>query len=121
MKDNKPDYQIQGVIKMIGETISFPSGFAKRELVLDVPDTWRDGTIHQNPVSIDWSKEKTAMLDGYKVGEEVKVHFNIHGRVSNTGRHFVSLAGWRIAHVATDAVPPAMEEPNPAELAQLPF
>ena len=49
-------------------------------------------------IPIDFVQDKCDILDGYKVGQEVKVSINIRGNEYN-GKFYVSLNGWRIEKV----------------------
>ena len=87
------DYQLQGTIKLINEVQSFNSGFTKREFVV----TDQDDKYPQD-VKFECIKDKCALLDGYSVGEQVNVSFNIRGNEYN-GRYYVNLQAWRLEKV----------------------
>lgn len=83
-------YEASGKIKMIGEVQSFPSGFTKREFVVT--------TAHDKypqDIKFDLVKDKCAILDSFKTGDDVQVNFDIRGREYN-GRYFVDLACWKL-------------------------
>lgn len=84
-------YELEGSIKMIGDTLSFGSkGFTKREIVVTtVADKF------PQDIKFEFVKDKTALLDAYKPGQQVKVTFDIRGGEYN-GKYFVNLTGWRI-------------------------
>lgn len=81
--------EIDGKIKKILETQTFPSGFYKREFVLTTDDRY--------PQDILFSclKEKAEMLDSLMEGEEVTVSFDLKGREYN-GRYYVDVNAWKI-------------------------
>src|SRR5690606_33683151 len=66
-----------------------PSGFSKREFVITTEDKF------PQDVKLECLKEKAEQLENLKVGQQVKVSFDIQGREYN-GRYFVNLNAWRI-------------------------
>lgn len=82
-------YEINGTIKVIFDTQTFPSGFSKREFVITTADKF------PQDIKLECLKEKAAPLDDLKEGQQVKVQFDINGREYN-GRYFVNLNAWRI-------------------------
>ncbi len=83
-------YEANGKIKMIGDVQSFASGFTKREFVVT--------TAHDKypqDIKFDVVKDKCAMLDSFKPGDDVQVNFDIRGREYN-GRYFVDLSCWKL-------------------------
>jgi hypothetical protein len=93
---------VQGKIKLIGETQTFGSGFTKRQLVVET-------TEDQYPqvISIDFVKDKCDILDKYQVGQSVDVSVNLGGREwinpQGEAKYFNSLTGWRIESLAQAA------------------
>ena len=85
-----------GRIKVIMDTQTFDSGFQKREFVIT--------TAEQYPqdIKFEFFKEKCEILDQFKVGDEVNVHFNIRGNEYN-GRYFVNLNSWKMEKASTNA------------------
>jgi hypothetical protein len=87
--------ELQGKIKMIGETNTFGSnGFRKRELVITTEEQYPQHIL------IEFVQDKTDLLNSYQVGQNVKVSINIRGRewVNPQGetKYFNSISGWRI-------------------------
>ena len=86
--------ELQGTIKLITDTQTFPSGFQKREMVLMTQEQY------PQPINIEFLSEKSAILDPYKVGDEVKVGINLRGREwtnpQGETKYFNSIVGWRI-------------------------
>jgi len=87
--------QVEGKIKLVGETQTFGSnGFRKRELVVT--------TAEQYPqvIMIEFVQDKCDILDSYKVGQDVKVSINLRGREwenpQGETKYFNSIQGWRI-------------------------
>ena len=91
--------QIQGKIKVKGETLEYGSnGFLKREVVITTSDE-----KYPQHILIEFVQDKTSLVDAYDVGDEIKVYINIQGRewVSPKGetKYFNSLQGWKIEGV----------------------
>lgn len=107
---------ISGSIKSIGKTQDVSATFKKRELVII------EG-VGQRPahIPIEFTQDRTSLLDGFAPGEQVTVTAFINGR-EWTGRdgvlkHFLSLSGNRIERVgapATAAAPAAATNGYPA-------
>ena len=83
-------YELEGKIHLINEIQTFNSGFSKREFVVEA----QDGRFSQM-IKFECVKEKTSLTDGFKVGDEVKVAFDIRGNEYN-GRYFVNLNAWKV-------------------------
>ena len=90
--------ELTGTIKQIGETKEFGSkGFRKRELVL----TTGDNPEYPQHVAIDFTQDKTEVLNKYKVSQLVTISINIQGREwqdpkTKEVKHFNSIVGWKI-------------------------
>jgi len=104
-------YESQGVIHSIGETTEYGSnGFTKREFVIKVtgPD---ENPAYPNHLAFELIKDKCALMDQYQIGSEIKVHFNLNGRLwqkpGNPERCFNSLQAWRIESVGANQEAPA--------------
>ena len=87
--------EVQGKIKVIGETQTFGSnGFRKREVVVT--------TAEQYPQSImvEFVQDKTDLLNNFGVGQDVKISINLRGREwtnpQGEVKYFNSIQGWRI-------------------------
>lgn len=95
--------EVQGKIKVLGETQTYGADFTKRVLVVE--------TQEQYPqlISIDFIKDKCSILDKYKVGQNVKVGINLGGREwinpDGEAKYFNSIQGWRIDAVDETDVP----------------
>ncbi len=83
-------YEATGKIKLINDTQSFPSGFTKREFVVTTSND-----KYPQDLKFEVVKDKCAMLDSFKSGEDVQVTFDIRGNEYN-GKYFVNLSCWKI-------------------------
>ncbi len=93
-------FEIEGTIKVIMETQTFGSGFTKREFVLTIGDD-----RYPQDIKMEFVKDKTSLLDKYKVGQRVKIGFDLRGGLHNE-RYYVSVQAWRI-HPAEGGEAPA--------------
>lgn len=124
--------EVQGKIKMIGETKTFGNnGFRKREVVVTTEEQY------PQHIMVEFVQDKCDLLNNYQVGQPVKIGVNLRGRewVNPQGetKYFNSIQGWRIENVAAQAagegappVPPADQfEPakdlNSEDFDDLPF
>lgn len=90
--------EVQGKVKLIGETQTFGSnGFRKRELVVTTEEQY------PQHIMVEFVQDKTDLLNNYAVGQNVKVSINLRGRewVNPQGetKYFNSIQGWRIENV----------------------
>lgn len=96
--------EVQGKIKMIGETQTFGNnGFRKREVVVTTEEQY------PQHIMVEFVQDKSDLLNNYNVGQNVKISINLRGRewVNPQGetKYFNSIQGWRIENV---------EQANPA-------
>ncbi|MFL1010874.1 DUF3127 domain-containing protein [Flavisericum labens] len=87
--------EVQGRVKMIGETQTFGSnGFRKREIVVTTEEQY------PQHIMVEFVQDKTELLNSYQVGQQVKININLRGRewVNPQGetKYFNSIQGWRI-------------------------
>lgn len=122
--------EVQGKIKMIGETKTFGNnGFRKREVVVTTEEQYPQHLL------IEFVQDKCDLLNSFGVGQPVKIGVNLRGRewVNPQGetKYFNSIQGWRIENLAAQnqggaPVPPADQfEPandlNDEDYDDLPF
>lgn len=84
---------LEGNVKLIFETQTFNSGFQKREFVITTKEQY------PQDVKFELIKDRIDIIDAYKPGDTIKVHFNIRGNEYN-GKYFVNLQAWRIENVS---------------------
>ncbi len=83
-------YELEGKVHLINEIQSFPSGFSKREFVVETTDSQ-----YPQMVKFECVKERTALTDGLQVGDPVRVHFDIRGN-EYQGKYYVNLNCWKL-------------------------
>ncbi|RXJ52174.1 DUF3127 domain-containing protein [Gelidibacter gilvus] len=101
--------EVQGKIKMVGETQTVGSGgFRKREVVVTTEDQYPQHIL------VEFVQDKTDLLNNYQVGQNVKISINLRGRewVNPQGetKYFNAIQGWRIESLqegSSGGMPPA--------------
>jgi len=87
--------EVTGRIKMLTETAAFgTNGFEKRECVVTTDEQYPQHIL------IEFTQGKCELLNGYAVGQPVKVSINLRGRewINPQGetKYFNSIQGWRV-------------------------
>jgi single-strand DNA-binding protein len=133
------NFTLRGTIVAVYDTQVISDKFKKREFAIEVMD---GGQYPQYP-KFQCTQAKCDMLDGYTIGEDVTVSFNIRGgkyEKNGTINYITNLDCWRIerggsapsnsvsaqqvqgdqnAAPAADSVPAFVPDANPAD--DLPF
>ncbi|WP_109302296.1 DUF3127 domain-containing protein [Aquimarina sp. AU474] len=106
--------EVQGKVKMIGETQTFGSnGFRKREVVVTTEEQYPQHIL------VEFIQDKCDLLNSFQVGHDVKISINLRGRewVNPQGetKYFNSIQGWRIESLqaAAAGAPPSAIPPVP--------
>jgi uncharacterized protein Veg len=106
--------EVQGRIKMIGETQTFgANGFRKREVVVTTEEQYPQHIL------VEFIQDKTDLLNNYQVGQQVKININLRGRewVNPQGetKYFNAIQGWRIEAFQNEATTTDMPPVPPAD------
>ena len=106
--------EVQGRIKMVGETQTFGSnGFRKREVVVTTEEQY------PQHIMVEFVQDKTDLLNSYTAGQQVKISINLRGRewVNPQGetKYFNSIQGWRIEALQSEAAPTDMPPVPPTD------
>jgi len=93
--------EIQGKVKMVGETQTFGSnGFRKREVVVTTEEQY------PQHIMVEFVQDKTDLLNNFSVGQGVKISINIRGREwtnpEGEVKYFNSIQGWRIENLQAE-------------------
>lgn len=124
-------YEIQGTLVKKGNTETKGESFQVRTFGIKI----NDGGKYENYAGFQLTQDRCALADGLKQGDEIKVHFDVRGRLWGEGdaqKVFTNLNAWKIEKVASanpDAAvaelttPKASAAPAPAPEASddLPF
>jgi hypothetical protein len=98
--------EVIGIIKVISETLRVSEKFQKREFVITTDST----TPYPQHVSFQLVQDKVELINNYKVGDEIKIQFNLRGREWNGPqgvKYFNTLEAWRIESTGTATAPTA--------------
>ena len=117
-------FQTSGRLHAIFDTKQVTERFQKREFVVETADN----PSYPQFVQFRLTGDRCEMLDGFQVGEDVKVEFSLRGRewTSPQGevRYFNSLDVWTMESSGGGAgqpAPPTEEEPPPFTDDDVPF
>lgn len=83
-------YEIRGTIKLIDETQQVTDKFKKRSFVIVTDDE-----KYPQPIALEFTQDNCGKLDGFSVGDQATVSFNLRGS-EYKGRYFVNLSAWKI-------------------------
>lgn len=96
-------FEIEGTLTVIGEIQSFASGFTKRQFVVKTPGEY------PQVIAFELVKDSCAKIDKHKLGDGVKVFFNVRGNEYNS-KYFVNLSAWKIDSAPDHSVGVRSEE-----------
>jgi len=87
--------EIIGKIKVLKETQNIgDKGFRKREIVISLEEQYPQHIL------VEFIQDKCDLLNGYKIGQEVKININLKGREwvnpEGVSKYFNAIQGWRI-------------------------
>jgi len=110
---------VQGKIKVIGQTETIGAkAFRKRLVVIE--------TAEQYPqlIPIEFTQDKTSLLDAYKVDEYANVSINLRGSEWQ-GKYYANIQGWKIeraeAEKSSDSFMPDRAQVQEPEDDGMPF
>jgi len=100
--------EVSGIVKRIGSTQEISAKFKKREVVVTTEEQY------PQHISIEFTQDKTGLLDGFREGEKVSIGINLRGRewTSPQGevKFFNTINGWKIDRMNSGPAPA-----NPAD------
>ena len=96
-------FEVTGTIITIMDTVQVTDTFKKREFVIEIPD----GNYPQK-VKFQIAQDKTSLLDNFKAGQLVNIHFNLRGReytrkADGSTDYWLNLDCWRLNAVEAGA------------------
>lgn len=121
-------FEVTGKLIVKYNTQQVTEKFRKREFVIEIPSG-----MYSEQVKFQLTQDKCSLLDGYEVGAEIKVSFNLRGRPYTKGNettYFTNLEAWKIEGNAPAASAPSAHDfggsgfglpPEPADDGDLPF
>jgi hypothetical protein len=98
--------ELEGRLEVVGDIQQFPSGFSKREFVVET----QDGQYPQM-IKFECVKERTSLTEGFEKGDPVKVQFDLRGN-EYKGKYYVNLVAWKLDKAGAAPDNPA-ESPAP--------
>src|SRR5690606_14937468 len=103
--------EVLGRVKMIGNVQQISGTFKKREIVVTTEEQY------PQHIMIEFTQDKTDLLNQYNIGEQVRVSINLRGREwtnpQGETKYFNSIQGWRIERLQAEA-PTNQMPPMPA-------
>jgi len=103
-------FDVQGRLHEIFDEQQVSEKFRKREFVLEIPD----GSYTQY-IKFQLTQDKCNALDQFKIGDDVKVAFNLSGKPftkNGTTMYFTNLGAWRIERADAASAAPATNNNN---------
>ena len=99
--------EVLGKIKVINDAVQVSASFKKRELVVTTEDQY------PQHIMIEFTQDKSDLLNNYNIGESVKVDINLRGREwinpQGEAKYFNQIQGWRISKTENVAPQSAVE------------
>ncbi|WP_116128410.1 DUF3127 domain-containing protein [Lewinella sp. IMCC34183] len=102
-------FEITGKLVKKYETETKGESFRVRDFVISN----QDGQ-YENFVKFQCTQDRTAIIDDYNEGDEIKVHFDLRGRQWQD-KYFTNLNAWRVEAMTANPVPAgntAQDEPG---------
>lgn len=88
-------FETVGTLVALMETQQVTDTFKKREFVIEIPD----GNYSQN-IKFQVVQDKTALMDTFKIGQQLRVLFNLKGRAyakrDGGTDYWLNLDAWRV-------------------------
>ena len=105
--------EVTGKIKMIDQTKEVGSGgFKKRDVVVTTDEQYPQHIL------VQFVQDKCDLLNGFQVGEPVKIDINLRGREWTNPQgetvYFNTIQGWRIGKLQAEAPSASQMPPMPA-------
>lgn len=120
--------EITGKLHEIFDEQQITPTFSKREFVVEMTDHSPSGMTYTNYANFQLVNTSCAIMNNFKVGDEVKVSFNIRGnRWEKDGnvRYITNLNAWRVERVQNevynDLPPQEMAAPAQQPMSDSPF
>lgn len=95
-------FDITGTLVKKFEIETKGESFRVRDFVIKA----NDGGQYDNFVKFQTTQDRTAIIDDYNEGDEIKVHFDLRGRQWQE-KYFTNLNAWRVEAVSKAAAPAA--------------
>ncbi|NJB86946.1 hypothetical protein GGR26_002723 [Lewinella marina] len=93
-------FEITGTLVKKYETETKGESFRVRDFVIKA----NDGGQYDNFVKFQTTQDRTAIIDDFNEGDELKVHFDLRGRQWQD-KYFTNLNAWRVEAMSTGGAP----------------
>jgi len=114
--------EFNGTIHKIFDAVQISATFKKRDVVLTVVNTGKDGVDYSEFISFQFVQDKCDLLNEKKEGDAVQVLFNLKGRkwISPQGeeKYFNTLDAWQIHMDQMAQLPDLKPQPEHQETPQ---
>lgn len=104
--------EVVGKIKVIAAANQVSEKFVKRDIVVTTDEQY------PQHIQIQFTQDKCALLDKFKVGQSVKIGINLRGNEwinkKDETVYFNTIQGWNINEFKADEVPANNQEFKPA-------
>ncbi len=102
--------EVQGKLVDVFDTQQITDKFKKREFVVETEERG-----YQQYVKFQLNQDKCSIIDEYKLGDEIKVAFNLSGkpytRKSGEKDYITNIVAWKIDKMTAGNSPSANNEP----------
>src|ERR1017187_6713011 len=92
--------EITGTLKVKNNEVQVSEKFKKREFVIT-----DNSSQYPQFIQFQLTQDRCSLLDSYKLGDEIKVYFNLRGREwknpQGEVKYFNSLEAWRLESVSS--------------------
>ena len=102
-------YEVIGKLHKKFEVENKTDTFQAREFVIEI-----DGGTYPQFIKFQLVQDRCTLVDAYREGEPIKVHFDLRGREWN-GKYFTNLNAWRVEKVEQSAAPATASANNGAD------
>ena len=89
-------YEAKGTLHQIGETREISETFSTRSFTICQQDD-----KYPQFITFELIKDRTDLIDSFKIGDDINVSFNLRGREWN-GKFFNTIQAWRIQKVTAE-------------------
>lgn len=111
-KQANMSFEITGTLIQRGQTETKGESFKVREFAIKTMNGQ-----YENFVKFQCTQDRTSIVDGLNKGDEIKVHFDLRGRMyGDDSKIFTNLNAWRVESVSANAPKPAPANDAPADL-----
>ena len=100
-------FEITGTLVKKYETETKGESFRVRDFVIKA----NDGGQYDNFVKFQTTQDRTAIIDDYNEGDEIKVHFDLRGRQWQD-KYFTNLNAWRVENLSSGGGAPKAAAPD---------